>query len=106
MGLVKNLNDLKLNTSVKEVQDALSKKVDKPTEEQVARRTVRMWKTGVTDKSVDKTTPALGKFQSALQAKKEQRAKEDFDAKAVAGHQAALMKERKQVGGGAASGAP
>jgi len=103
--LVKNLNDLKLNTSVKEVQDALSKKVDKPTEEQVARRTVRMWKTGVTDKSVDKTTPALGKFQSALQAKKEQRAKEDFDAKAVAEHQAALMKERKQVGG-SAGGAP
>jgi len=101
--LVKNLNDLKLNTSVKEVQDALSKKVDKPTEEQVARRTVRMWKTGVTDKSVDKTTPALGKFQSALQAKKEQRAKEDFDAKAVAEHQAALQKERKQVGGNASS---
>merc|ERR1711871_1744499 len=101
--LVKNLNDLKLNTSVKEVQDALSKKVDKPTEEQVARRTVRMWKTGVTDKSVDKTTPALGKFQSALQAKKEQRAKEDFDAKAVAEHQAALMKERKQVGGSSGS---
>merc|ERR1711977_485999 len=77
--LVKNLNDLKLNTSAKEVQDALSKKVDKPTEEQVARRTVRMWKTGVADKSTDKTTPALGKFQSALHAKKEQRAKEEFD---------------------------
>jgi hypothetical protein len=104
--LVKNLNDLKLNTSVKEVQDALSKKVDKPTEEQVARRTVRMWKTGVTDKSVDKTTPALGKFQSALQAKKEQRAKEDFDAKAVEEHQRALAKDRKQVGGKTAGGAP
>jgi hypothetical protein len=97
--LVKNLNDLKLNTSAKEVQDALSKKVDKPTEEQVARRTVRMWKTGVADKSTDKTTPALGKFQSALHAKKEQRAKEEFDAKAVEDHQAALAKERKQVGG-------
>lgn len=97
--LVKNLNDLKLNTSVKEVQDALSKKVDKPTEEQVARRTVRMWKTGVTDKSADTSTPALGKFQSALHAKKEQRAKEEFDAKAVEDHQAALAKERKQVGG-------
>jgi hypothetical protein len=97
--LVKNLNDLKLNTSAKEVQDALSKKVDKPTEEQVARRTVRMWKTGVADKSADKTTPALGKFQSALHAKKEQRAKEEFDAKAVEEHQAALAKERKQVGG-------
>merc|ERR1712159_553204 len=71
--LVKNLNDLKLNTSVKEVQDALGKKVDKPTEEQVARRTVRMWKTGVADKTTDKSEPALGKFQSALQAKKEQR---------------------------------
>jgi len=104
--LVKNLNDLKLNTSVKEVQDALSKKVDKPTEEQVARRTVRMWKTGVTDKSVDKTTPALGKFQSALQAKKEQRAKEDFDAKAVEEHQASLNKTRKQVGGASGGGAP
>jgi len=105
--LVKNLNDLKLNTSVKEVQDALSKKVDKPTEEQVARRTVRMWKTGVTDKSVDKTTPALGKFQSALQAKKEQRAKEDFDAKAVEEHQAALAQQRKAVGGkSTGTGAP
>jgi hypothetical protein len=104
--LVKNLNDLKLNTSVKEVQDALSKKVDKPTEEQVARRTVRMWKTGVTDKSVDQTTPALGKFQSALQAKKEQRAKEDFDAKAVEEHQAALAKDRKMVGGRQAEGVP
>merc|ERR1711939_485662 len=83
-----NLNDLKLNTSAKEVQDALSKKVDKPTEEQVARRTVRMWKTGVADKSTDKTTPALGKFQSALHAKKEQRAKEEFDAKAVEEQQA------------------
>lgn len=101
--LVKNLNDLKLNTSVKEVQDALSKKLDKPTEEQVARRTVRMWKTGVTDKSADKgDTPALGKFQSALQAKKEQRAKEDFDARAVEEHQQALQKERKAVGGASA----
>jgi len=97
--LVKNLNDLKLNTSAKEIQDALSKKVDKPTEEQVARRTVRMWKTGVQDKSVDTSTPALGKFQSALHAKKEQRAKEEFDARAVEEHQAALAKERKQVGG-------
>jgi len=97
--LVKNLNDLKLNTSVKEVQDALSKKADKPTEEQVARRTVRMWKTGVSDKSVDTTTTAVGKFQSALHAKKEQRAKEEFDARAVEDHQAALAKERKQVGG-------
>merc|ERR1712072_1452424 len=97
--LVKNLNDLKLNTSVKEVQDALGKKVDKPTEDQVARRTVRMWKTGVSDKSTDKSSPALGKFQSALTAKKEQRAKEDFDAKSVAEHQAALQKERKAVGG-------
>ena len=96
--LTKNLADLKLNTSVKEVQDALSKKVDKPNEEQVARRTVRMWKTGVTDKSVDKTTPALGKFQSALQAKKEQRAKDDFDARAVEEHQAALAKDRQEVG--------
>jgi hypothetical protein len=97
--LVKNLNDLKLNTSVKEVQDALGKKVDKPTEEQVARRTVRMWKTGVTDKSTDKTAPDLGKFQSALNAKKEQRAKEDFDARAVEDHQAALTKDKKAVGG-------
>jgi len=104
--LVKNLNDLKLNTSVKEVQDALGKKVDKPSEEQVARRTVRMWKTGVTDKSVDKSTPALGKFQSALQSKKEQRAKEDFDARAVEDHQAALQAARKTVGGMSAIGAP
>jgi hypothetical protein len=104
--LVKNLNDLKLNTSVKEVQDALGKKVDKPNEEQVARRTVRMWKTGVTDKSVDKTTPALGKFQSALAAKKEQRAKDDFDARAVEEHQAALAASRKQVGGAAAIAGP
>jgi len=102
--LVKNLNDLKLNTSVKEVQDALSKKLDKPTEEQVARRTVRMWKTGVTDKAVDTSTPALGKFQSALQAKKEQRAKEDFDARAVEEHQLAMQKERKAVGGASAVG--
>jgi len=105
--LAKNLADIKLNTSVKEVQDALSKKVDKPNEEQVARRTVRMWKTGVTDKSVDKTTPALGKFQSALQAKKEQRAKDDFDARAVEEHQAALAKNRKEVGAiGAGQAAP
>merc|ERR1712072_74709 len=103
--LVKNLNDLKLNTSVKEVQDALGKKVDKPTEEQVARRTVRMWKTGVADKSQDSSSPALGKFQSALNAKKEQRAKEDFDAKAVEEHQAALAKDRKTVGGKAIAGA-
>merc|ERR1711881_253895 len=97
--LVKNLNDLKLNTSVKEVQDALSKKVDKPTEEQVARRTVRMWKTGVADKTTDKTTPALGKFQSALTAKKEQRALEDFDARAAEEHASQLLKEqRKSVG--------
>lgn len=104
--LVKNLNDLKLNTSVKEVQDALGKKVDKPTEEQVARRTVRMWKTGVTDKSVDKSIPALGKFQSALQSKKEQRAKEDFDARAVEDHQMALQAARKTVGGMPAISAP
>jgi len=101
--LVKNLNDLKLNTSVKEVQDALGKKVDKPTEEQVARRTVRMWKTGVADKTTDKSEPALGKFQSALNAKKEQRAKDDFDAKIVEEHQQALAKERKSVGGKMAS---
>jgi len=103
--LAKNLSDLKLNTSVKEVQDALGKKVDKPTEEQVARRTVRMWKTGVADKSQDSSSPALGKFQSALNAKKEQRAKEDFDAKAVEEHQAALAKDRKTVGGKAIAGA-
>jgi hypothetical protein len=104
--LVKNLNDLKLNTSVKEVQDALGKKVDKPSDEQVARRTVRMWKTGLADKSADKSEPALGKFQSALNAKKEQRAKEDFDAKVVEEHQAALQKERKAIGGKMAGVAP
>merc|ERR1719460_1810008 len=104
--LAKNLSDLKLNTSVKEVQDALGKKVDKPTEEQVARRTVRMWKTGVADKSQDSSSPALGKFQSALNAKKEQRAKEDFDAKAVEEHQAALAKDRKTVGGKQAGSVP
>merc|ERR1711998_45136 len=97
--LVKNLNDLKLNTSVKEVQDALSKKVDKPTEEQVARRTVRMWKTGIADKQHDQASIELGKFQSALTAKKEQRALEDFDARAAEGHASQLLKEqRKRVG--------
>merc|ERR1719506_2464843 len=66
--LAKNLSDLKLNTAVKEVQDALSRKVDKPTEEQVTRRTVRMWKTGIADKQNDQATVELGKFQSALTA--------------------------------------
>jgi len=58
----------------------------------------------VADKSQDKSSPALGKFQSALNAKKEQRAKEDFDAKAVEEHQANLAKERKSVGGKAIGG--
>merc|ERR1711959_756066 len=97
--LAKNLSDLKLNTAVKEVQDALSRKVDKPTEEQIARRTVRMWKTGVADKQHDQSAIELGKFQSALTAKKEQRALEDFDARAAEEHASALLKQdRKSVG--------
>jgi hypothetical protein len=97
--LAKNLSDLKLNTAVKEVQDALSRKVDKPTEEQVTRRTVRMWKTGIADKQHDQAAIELGKFQSALTAKKEQRALEDFDARAAEEHAASLIKEqRKTVG--------
>merc|ERR1712072_1414752 len=103
--LAKNLSDLKLNTAVKEVQDALARKVDKPTEEQVARRTVRMWKTGVADKQHDQSAIELGKFQSALTAKKEQRALEDFDARAAEEHAASLLKEsRKTVGEQFASG--
>jgi hypothetical protein len=97
--LAKNLSDLKLNTAVKEVQDALARKVDKPTEEQVTRRTVRMWKTGIADKQNDQSAVELGKFQSALTAKKEQRAIEDFDARAAQEHAASLVKEqRKTVG--------
>merc|ERR1712196_162449 len=97
--LAKNLSDLKLNTAVKEVQDALARKVDKPTEEQVTRRTVRMWKTGIADKQNDQSAVELGKFRSALTAKKEQRALEDFDARAAEEHAAALLKElRKSVG--------
>ena len=97
--LAKNLSDLKLNTAVKEVQDALARKVDKPTEEQVARRTVRMWKTGIADKQHDQSAIELGKFQSALTAKKEQRALDDFDARAAEEHAAALLKQdRKSVG--------
>eukprot|EP00656_Telonema_subtile_P045394 TRINITY_DN5164_c0_g1_i2.p1 TRINITY_DN5164_c0_g1~~TRINITY_DN5164_c0_g1_i2.p1 ORF type:complete len:704 (+),score=201.17 TRINITY_DN5164_c0_g1_i2:93-2204(+) len=96
--LIKNLADLKLNTAVKEVQDALARKVDKPTEEQVARRTVRMWKTGIADKQNDQSAVELGKFQSALTAKKEQRAIEDFDARAAEEHAASLLKQRKTVG--------
>merc|ERR1711959_842604 len=97
--LAKNLSDLKLNTAVKEVQDALSRKVDKPTEEQVARRTVRMWKTGIADKQHDQSAIELGKFQSALTAKKEQRALDDFDARAAEEHASALLKQdRKSVG--------
>jgi len=97
--LAKNLADLKLNTAVKEVQDALARKVDKPTEEQVARRTVRMWKTGIADKQHDQSAIELGKFQSALTAKKEQRALDDFDARAAEEHAAALLKQdRKSVG--------
>jgi hypothetical protein len=96
--LIKNLADLKLNTAVKEVQDALSRKVDKPTEEQVARRTVRMWKTGIADKQNDQSAVELGKFQSALTAKKEQRAIEEFDARAAEEHAASLLKQRKTVG--------
>merc|ERR1712072_177156 len=102
--LAKNLSDLKLNTAVKEVQDALSRKVDKPTEEQVTRRTVRMWKTGIADKQSDQSAVELGKFQSALTAKKEQRAIEDFDARAAQEHAASLVKEqRKTVGEQAAT---
>merc|ERR1719502_1238402 len=97
--LAKNLADLKLNTAVKEVQDALARKVDKPTEEQVTRRTVRMWKTGIADKQNDQAAVELGKFQSALTAKKEQRAIEDFDARAAQEHAASLVKQqRKTVG--------
>merc|ERR1711977_400656 len=102
--LAKNLSDLKLNTAVKEVQDALSRKVDKPTEEQVTRRTVRMWKTGIADKQNDQAAVELGKFQSTLTAKKEQRAIEDFDARAAQEHAASLVKEqRKTVGEQAAN---
>jgi len=101
--LIKNLSDLKLNTAVKEVQDALSRKVDKPTEEQVARRTVRMWKTGIADQQNDQSSVDLGKFQSALTAKKEQRAIEEFDARAAEEHAASLLKQRKTVGEQAAT---
>eukprot|EP00658_Telonema_sp_P-2_P055751 TRINITY_DN4430_c0_g1_i6.p1 TRINITY_DN4430_c0_g1~~TRINITY_DN4430_c0_g1_i6.p1 ORF type:complete len:403 (-),score=156.75 TRINITY_DN4430_c0_g1_i6:171-1379(-) len=102
--LIKNLSDLKLNTAVKEVQDALSRKVDKPTEEQVARRTVRMWKTGIAEKQNDASAIELGKFQSALTAKKEQRAIEEFDARAAEEHAASLLKARKGVGEQATTG--
>jgi hypothetical protein len=78
--------------------------VDKPTEEQVARRTVRMWKTGIADKQNDESSVELGKFQSALAAKKEQRAIEEFDARAAEEHAASLLKQRKTVGEQATTG--